>query len=110
MLWAKVSGWDRNGWWPEGKSISRGLTCEALQRLLHGGLVAVLEEQLADEVCVDADGAVVAWIHPRRGLATNEIGEGLPGRGHHRRHVEQLGDALIGPSLGDDHSSIGVPA
>ena len=42
----------------------RGLTCEAGQRLLHGGLVAVLEEQLADEVCVDADGAVVAWsIH-----------------------------------------------
>lgn len=36
--------------------------------------------------------------------------QGLAGFGHHRSHVEQLGDALIGPSLGDDHSAIGVPA
>jgi hypothetical protein len=36
----------------------RGLMCEAVQRLLHAGFVAVLEEQLADEICVDADGAV----------------------------------------------------
>jgi hypothetical protein len=34
----------------------------------------------------------------------------LPGLRHHRRHVEQLGDPLIDPSLGDDHSSIGMPA
>jgi hypothetical protein len=88
----------------------RGLTCEAVQRLLHGGLVAVLEEQLADEGCMDADGAVVAWVHPRRGLGASEIGQGVPGLGHHRRHVEQLGDPLISPSLGDDHSAIGVPA
>src|SRR5215216_1079370 len=40
----------------------RGLACQAGKGLLHGGLVAVLEEQLADELCVDPDGAVVARI------------------------------------------------
>ena len=59
---------------------------------------------------MNADGAVVARVHPRCGLGASEIGQGLPGLGHHRSHVEELGDPLIGPGLGDDHSAIGVPA
>ena len=42
------------GWLGEGH---RGLTCEAVQRLGTVAGVTGLEEQLADEVCVDRDGA-----------------------------------------------------
>ena len=45
-----------------------GLTRETADRLLGRALVAVLEEELPDHVGIDADGAVLARLQPRRWL------------------------------------------
>ena len=73
-------------------------------------LVAVLQEVLPDHAGVDPDGAVVAWRQPRRGLGAHQICLGLPGVGHHRGQVQQLGHAVIDPGFGDDHPAVGVAA
>jgi hypothetical protein len=49
-------------------------------------------------------------MQPWRWLRADELGLGLSGVRHHRRHVEQLGDAVIGAGLGDHHPAVGVPA
>ena len=73
-------------------------------------LVAVLEEELPDHVGIDADGPVLARLQPGRWLRANELGLGLSDVRHHRRHVEQLSDAVIGAGLGNHHPAVGVPA
>ena len=69
-----------------------------------------MEEELPDHVGIDANGAVIAGLQPRRWLRADEIGLRLSGVRHHRRHVQQLGDSIIGAGLGDDHPSVGVTA
>ena len=56
---------DLAGWLGEG---CEGLTGETADRLLGGGLVAVLEEELPDHVGIHAERAVLARLQPRRGL------------------------------------------
>jgi hypothetical protein len=53
------------------------MTCETADRLLGCGLVAILEEELSDQVGIHADGAVLARSQPRRGFRANEIGVGF---------------------------------
>src|SRR5689334_2148622 len=50
------------------------LARETVKRLLGRDLVAVLEKKLADHVGIDANGAVSAWLQPRRWLSADEIG------------------------------------
>jgi hypothetical protein len=42
------------------------------------------------------------------GSEPTRSGLGLPGVGHHRGHVQQLGHAVIDPGFGDDHPAVGV--
>jgi len=98
---------DLAGWLTEG---FEGLTGQTVHRLLGRGLIAVLEEELPDQVGIDGDGAIVAWLQPRRRLGADEVGLGLPSAGHHRAHVQQLGHAVISARLGDDHPAVGVTA
>src|SRR5438477_3286220 len=67
---------DLAGWLRERRKC---LTREAGKRLLGGGLVAVLQEELPDQVGVHANGAVLAGHHPWRWLGAVQIGLGLAG-------------------------------
>ena len=44
---------------------SGGLAGQASQGLTLDRRIAVLAEQLEDDIRMDADGAIVAWVHPR---------------------------------------------
>ncbi|HEY6396862.1 MAG TPA: hypothetical protein VIX82_05350 [Solirubrobacteraceae bacterium] len=98
---------DLAGWLRERR---QRLPRETAERLLGRGLVAVLEEELPDHVGIDANGPVLARLQPWRWLRADELGLGLSDVRHHRRHIEQLGDAVIGAGLGDHHPAVGVPA
>src|SRR4051812_48746208 len=54
----------RAGWLGERR---HGLAGETFPGLPCRMLVAILQEELGDEVGVDADGAVLAWQHPGAG-------------------------------------------
>jgi hypothetical protein len=94
------------GDWVNGR---HGLAGETFQGVPCRMLVAILQEKLGDDVGVDADGAVIAWQHPRRRLGSGQIGHRLSRLRHHRDHVEQLGDAVVDTGLCDDHAPVGVP-
>jgi hypothetical protein len=62
---------DLAGWLCEwGQRLAR----ETVERVLGRALVAVLEEELADHVGIDTDGAVLARLQPWSWLRADELG------------------------------------
>src|SRR5947208_11153597 len=63
LLPSDLAGWLREG--------CQGLAREAVNRPLGRDLVAILQEEFPDHVGIDADGAVVARLQPRRWLSAD---------------------------------------